>query len=156
MAIIVETANQSDLDNINLVIKAAIMTWDLPERVKRLSLTSYFYNDLDLKHLDIIVAKDNERIVAVASWEIADIKDTPQNKSGLLLHGLYVQPEIQGQGIGKKLLQKAEKAAQAKRLSGLLVKAQENAIGFFIQQGMHEVQIRDTSRDYAHRLWKEL
>lgn len=156
MAIIVETANRSDLDNINHVIEAAIMTWNLPERVKRLSLASYFYNELDLKHLEIIVARQHERIIAVASWEIAGTKDTPQDKSGLLLHSLYVHPETQGQGVGKKLLQTAENAAQAKGLSGLLVKAQAKAIDFFIQQGMYEVQIQDASRDYAHRLWKDL
>lgn len=156
MAIIVEAAKKSDLDNINHVIEAAIMMWDLPERVKRLSLASYFYNELDLSHLEIRVAKHDKKIVAVASWEDADIKDTPQQKTGLLLHGLYVHPESQGLGIGKKLVQEAEKAARTKGLSGLLVKAQTDAIGFFIQQGMHEVKIQDASRDYAHRLWKDI
>lgn len=156
MAIRTEAAKQSDLDNINHVIEAAIMTWDLPERVKRLSLASYFYNEQDLKHFEIVVAIQDEKIVAVASWEPADTKDSPQDKSGLLLHGLYVHPEIQGQGVGQKLFQKAVNAAQSKGLSSLLVKAQANAIDFFVQQGMHWVKIQDASRDYAHRLWKDL
>lgn len=103
-----------------------------------------------------MVAKHDEKIVAVAAWETADTKDTPQHKSGLLLHGLYVHPDCQHQGIGKKLLQAAEKAVREKSLSGLLVKAQADAIGFFTRHGMHEVEVEDSARDYAHRLWKEL
>ena len=154
MAIKIEAAKQTDLNTINHVIEAAIMKWNLPERVKRLSLASYFYTELDLKHFEIVVAKQDKKIVAVASWEAADTKDTPQHKSGLLLHGLYVNPDIQRQGVGKKLLQAAENAAQAKGVSGLLVKAQPDAIDFFLHHKMHEVKIQDSSRDYAHRLWK--
>ncbi len=38
------------LDAINHVIEAAVMIWDLPERVKRLSLSSYYYTEQDLNH----------------------------------------------------------------------------------------------------------
>lgn len=148
------SAYKEDLDDINQVIEAAIMQWNLPERVKRLSLPSYFYNELDLEHFEIVVAKQSEKIIGLASWEQADIKDTPEYQSGLLLHGLYVHPDNQNQGIGKKLLKTAEKAARDKGLNGLLVKAQPDAVAYFRKQGMSEVEIQNTSRDYAHRLWK--
>lgn len=149
-------ANQDDLDAINRVIEAAIMRWDLPERVKRLSIPSYFYNEQDLQHLEIVVANQDNSIIAVASWEPAENKDTPCNQTGLLLHGLYVHPDYQNIGIGKKLLNAAENATRNKGLNGLLVKAQADAVAYFIKQGMTEVEIENTSRDYAHRLWKAI
>jgi len=149
-------ANQDDLDAINRVIEAAIMRWDLPERVKRLSIPSYFYNEQDLQHLEIVVANQDNSIIAVASWEPAENKDTPSNQTGLLLHGLYVHPDYQNIGIGKKLLNAAENATRNKGLNGLLVKAQADAVAYFIKQGMTEVEIENTSRDYAHRLWKAI
>jgi hypothetical protein len=67
-----------DLDAANAVVEAAIMTWDLPERVKRLSLASYRYNVHDLEHLTIMGALDAaEAIVGVAAWEPASAADTP-------------------------------------------------------------------------------
>jgi len=156
MAIQIKIAKQTELDGINHVIEAAIMQWKLPERVKRLSLASYFYNELDLKHFEILVAKQGEKNIAVTSWEAADSKDTPQYKTGLLLHGLYVHPDNQHQGLGTMLLQQAENAVKDKGLSGLLVKAQPDAIDFFLHQGMHELEIHNSSRDYAHRLWKDI
>jgi len=150
----ISIATKEDLDSINQLIEAAIMSWNLPERVKRLSLSSYFYTEQDLQHLEIVVAKQDKHILAVASWEQADNKDTPENKSGLLLHGLYVHPANKNQGIGKKLLAAAEKATRDKGLNGLLVKAQADAFAYFIKQGMVQVEIQNTSRDYAHRLWK--
>ena len=98
--------------------------------------------------------KQDKHILAVASCEHADKKETPENKSGLLLHGLYVHPANKNQGIGKKLLAAAEKATRDKGLNGLLVKAQADAFAYFIKQGMVQVEIQNTSRDYAHRLWK--
>lgn len=152
----IEQAKQTDLQSINHVITDAIMTWNLPERVKRLALASYLYNELDLKHLNIMVAKHEKEIIGVVSWETAAIKDTPNNKAALLLHGLYVTPTMQHQGVGKKLLDTAEKAVKEKGLDGLLVKAHAEATRFFIKQGMWEIKIQDPSRDYAHRLWKDI
>ncbi|MDH5601468.1 MAG: GNAT family N-acetyltransferase [Gammaproteobacteria bacterium] len=147
-------ANKEDLDDINRVIEAAIMCWDLPERVKRLSLPSYFYNEQDLQHLEIVVIKQNKDIIGLASWHQAENKDTPENKTALLLHGLYIHPNNQNLGIGKQLLKTAERAALDKELNGILVKAHADAINYFIKQGMIELKIQNASRDYAHRLWK--
>ena len=108
----IRPAVEADLDSINRVIKAAVMTWELPERVKRLSLPSYYYTALDLEHLDIIVAEDDQQhIIGVAAWEPADARDTPAGSSALLLHGLYVDPPRQRQGIGRRLFEAAETAA---------------------------------------------
>ncbi len=37
----IRLAGHADLEAINRVIEVAVMTWDLPDRVKRLSLPAY-------------------------------------------------------------------------------------------------------------------
>ena len=148
-------ASAADLDAVNRVIEAAVMNWKLPERVKRLSLPSYRYTAQDLIHLDMAVAADTQQnIIGIAAWEPADARDTPAGRSALLLHGIYVHPAHHHRGIGRELFMAAERAVREHRYDGLLVKAQEDARGFFISQGMNRVQVEDPSRHYPHRFWK--
>ena len=155
--ITIREASIKDLAAINELIDAAIMTWDVPERVKRLSLPSYHYMRHDLETLKLVVAENSEqRIVGVAAWEQADTKDTPQGQRALLLHGIYVDPKHHRLGIGSQLLHAAEQAAVNQDYSGLLVKAQTNAAGFFLAQGMQTLKVENEKRDYAHRYWKSI
>ena len=148
-------ADKVDLATINLVIDEAIMTWNLPERVKRLTLPSYHYKEQDLQHIETMVAEDDKKnIIGVAAWEQANPQDAPAGYSALLLHGIYVNPERHHQGIGKQLLHAAEQAAIKLNYDGLLVKAQVDAAGFFVAQGMEPLSIENEKRDYAHRYWK--
>lgn len=157
LSIKIRQANEKDLDDINRVIEKAVMTWELPERVKRLSLSSYRYTELDFKHLEIVVAEDSDQhIIGVAAWEEADKKDTPVEKIALLLHGIYVEPSYHHQGVGRQLFQQAEQAARRHHFDGLLVKAQSGAERFFQAQGMCRVEVENAERDYANRFWKEL
>ncbi|MEJ2179918.1 MAG: GNAT family N-acetyltransferase, partial [Gammaproteobacteria bacterium] len=96
-------AKKDDLDAINAVIEAAVMNWHLPDRIKRLALPSYRYSSIDYEHLEILVAETVDTgIVGVAACEMADPDEVPGQRA-LLLHGLYVSPEIQHQGIGSQL-----------------------------------------------------
>lgn len=152
--ITIRPASQQDLVTINQLIAAAVMTWDLPERVKRLSLPSYFYNEVDLKHFEIIVAVQNKIIVGVAACEEVNPEELPANKTGLLLHGLYIDTDSQKQSIGTQLLIEIEKITKDKGLDGLLVKAQKDAIPFFIKQGMQPLKITNPDKNYEKRFWK--
>ncbi len=154
--ITIRPASQQDLVTINQLITTAVMTWDLPERVKRLSLPSYFYNDVDLKHFEIIVAVQNKIIVGVAACEEVNPAELPGNKTGLLLHGLYIDPDSQKQSIGTHLLKEIEKRTSDKGLDGLLVKAQKDAIPFFIKQGMQPLKTNNPAKDFENRLWKKI
>jgi N-acetylglutamate synthase-like GNAT family acetyltransferase len=147
-------AASADLPAINAIIEAAVMGWQLPERVKRLALSSYRYTPDDLSHLDIIVAELDHSLVGVAACEEADKADLPDASQGLLLHGLYVHPDSQHQGIGSRLLQAIEQQVVRRHLDGLLVKAQSSAIGFFEAQGLTPLPSNDPERDYQHRYWK--
>jgi GNAT superfamily N-acetyltransferase len=154
-AIWLRPAMPADLAAINAVVERAVMTWNLPERVKRLTLPSYRYQPHDLDHLRILVAEDAERaVLGVAAWEPASARDLPVGKTGLLLHGLYVDPARQRAGVGSRLLEAAVNAAREQDFDGLLVKARPEAEGFFLSQGLELSPIRDPQRDYPHRFWK--
>ncbi|MEZ5476352.1 MAG: GNAT family N-acetyltransferase [Thiolinea sp.] len=150
-------AMPADLPALNRVVEAAVMSWNLPERVKRLSLPSYRYDEADLQHLILWLVEQSdsaEPVLAVAGWEAADASECPSHQRGLLLHGLYVLPQYRHHGLGTRLLQAAEQAAGAEAYAGVLVKAQKQAAGFFRKQGYQPLPVTDCSRDYAHRFWK--
>lgn len=151
----VRPAAVDDLPAINAIVERAVMTWQLAERVKCLSLPSYRYQAHDLAHLHIVVAEDGAHaIVGVAAWEEAGARDVPPGKRGLLLHGIYVDPAKQKQGVGSRLLDAAMNAALESGFDGLLVKAQADASGFFAVRGMTRLPVENPERDYPHRFWQ--
>lgn len=152
----IRTAGSNDLEQINRVVEAAFMTWDLPERVKRLSLPTYLYNDLDLQHLQLLVAEEGGAMVGVAALEAAEAQDCPAGMTGLLLHGLYVDPPFQGKGIGGQLLAAAKAHGRSEGYDGLLVKAQTEAIGFYRTNGFASLPVENEARDFQKRFWKPL
>ncbi len=153
----IRPARIDDLDAINRVITAAVMTWDLPERVKRLALSSYHYHAIDFAHFGMCVAERHDQIVGIAAWEPADPRDLPDElvagAYGLLLHGVYVDPRVQRQGMGRALIAQAVTAATTQGAAGVLVKAQNDAVPFFRALGWAALLVRDRTRDYEHRYW---
>lgn len=146
-----------DLERINALIGRAVMTWALPERVKRLARPSYHYDRQDLEHLRILVAEEGAAtLIGVTAWESAEARDCPGGQRGLLLHGLYVDPDRQGLGLGSRLLAAAASAARDQRYDGLLVKAQTDARGFFQARGLEPLACDDPERDYPSRFWMDL
>lgn len=153
-AIRLRPAVPADLDAVNAVIERAVMTWNLPERVKRLTLPSYRYTEHDLVHLRIVVVEDADRtLLGVAAWEPAAVRDLPTGKTGLLLHGLYVDPAQQRAGVGSRLLDAARMAAREQGFDDLLVKARPEAERFFLARKLEPLPVRDPDRDYLHRFW---
>ncbi|MCW9014400.1 MAG: GNAT family N-acetyltransferase [Gammaproteobacteria bacterium] len=150
-------ATKADIDAVNRVIESAIMTWQLPERVKRLSLSSYQYTAIDFNHFEIVVAEtDSHEIIGIAAWEKADVKNASAEYSALLLHSIYVDSAYHHQGVGHALFQAAENAAINQNYEGLLVKAQEGANNFFISEGMERLPTDDSHQQYANRFWKKI
>ena len=146
-----------DLDSANAVVEAAIMTWDLPERVKRLSLASYRYDAHDLEHVTLMGAVDaDDAILGVAAWEPASVADAPDGAKGLLLHGIYVVPTRYHAGIGSRLIVAAIQAARQARFDGVLVKANPDAQRFFLANGLRQLATEDARRDYPYRFWRDL
>lgn len=153
----IRPATALDLPAINRVIAAAVMTWKLPERVKRLSLPSYYYDAADLQHLTVeFIESEHTGVIAVAAWDEASREDVPGRQRGLLLHGLYVDPKFQRLGLGRQLLLRARDAALEGGYAGVLVKAQADAEGFFASAGLTKLPVENAARQYAGRYWLSL
>ncbi|MDZ7753058.1 MAG: GNAT family N-acetyltransferase [Gammaproteobacteria bacterium] len=146
-----------DLAAINAVVEAAVMSWDLPERVKRLSLPVYRYDRHDLDAMGFMVAEDvGGGVVGIAAWDPDDATGPVAGDKGLLLHGLYVDPRWHGKGVGSRLFASVEDKARGLGRDGLLVKAQAGAREFFEHMGMRALAAVDEERDYANRYWLPL
>lgn len=150
-------ATGEDLDAINGVVERALMSWELPERVKRLSLPVYRYARHDFNAMGFLVAVDGKDcVVGVAAWDPEESTGPPGAGRGLLLHGLYVDPRLHRRGVGSRLFTAVmDKARQLDR-DGVLVRAQSGARGFFESMGMRDLPATDEARDYAHRYWLTL
>lgn len=156
-AVAIRHIRNTDLDAVNKVIASCVMAWDLPERVKRLSLNSYLYHAQDLDYLGFRLAETPKAgVVGIAAWEPAAASDSPQGKHGILLHGLYVAPSFQHRAIGSRLVGAVLAAVREQRMDGLLVKAQAGAVGFFRSQHFVRLPVENPAADYPHRWWKPL
>jgi predicted N-acetyltransferase YhbS len=153
---IVRGGGAEDLAGANRIIEAAIGTWHLPERVKRLALPLYRYSEVDLTHLDLRLLEGPVGVLAVAAWEPADARDCPGAGSATLLHGLYVSPDAHRRGLGTRLLEDGVRSARASGSHGILVRAQAGAEDFFQRVGFSRLPVRNEARDYAARFWLSL
>jgi predicted N-acetyltransferase YhbS len=153
---VIRAGGAKDLTAVNRIIEAAIGTWKLPERVKRLAQPLYRYTDVDLTHLDLRLLEGSGGLMGVAAWESADARDVPGAGPATLLHGLYVSPDAHRAGLGTRLLEDGIRSARATGSRGILVRAQADAEGFFERLGFSRLPVRDESRDYAARFWLSL
>jgi N-acetylglutamate synthase-like GNAT family acetyltransferase len=101
--------------------------------------------------MDLRVAEEANAIVGVLALE--PTRETPDGSAGLLLHGVHVHPDHQGTGLGRELVAAALEQVRTEDASGLLVKAQRQARGFFEQLGFRLLPVEDPARDYPYRYW---
>jgi N-acetylglutamate synthase-like GNAT family acetyltransferase len=151
--ITIRPANKDDLRSINQVIEKALMTWKLPDRVKRLVLPSYFYDEVDLEHFLIFVAAETDSIIGVASLDTQSQR-VEGNYSALLLHGMFIDPARQRSGIGSQLLEHAEDLIREYKVDALIVKVQKDAEEFFKAKGLKKLAVNDPDREYENQYWK--
>jgi len=153
----IRMATVADLEAINGVVERALMSWDLPERVKRLSLPVYRYDRHDFDAMGFMVAVDaGGHVVGVAAWDPHRFAGPVGSENGLLLHGLYVEPRWHGQAVGSRLFAAVRDKARELGRDGLLVRAQSGARGFFARMGMQALPAADEEHDYANRYWLPL
>ena len=146
-------ARASDLPEINRIISRAVLGWPLPQRVKRLALPMLQYDAIDFEHYVALVCT-RETMIGCALWLNEQISFGPQYCGGLL-HGLYVDPAAQSQGMGGKLLHEVFSRAANAGLDGILVKAERVSQEFFERNGM-ELLPQANASDYPYRYWKQL
>jgi len=151
----IRPASEDDLEAINRVIRSAVSQWPLSERVKRLAMPSYLYSEQDLRHLRLIVATAGPvgEVIGVAALDVEPGVSPPEHPDAMRLHGLFVDPGHQRRGVGRLLVERALAMAVRQGRSGLLVKAQPQAVPFFARLGLQRIAVEDERRDYAHRFW---
>jgi predicted N-acetyltransferase YhbS len=152
MPIALRDLDPSDLAEANSVIAAAIQTWDMAPRVKRLALASHQYREHDFQHLAFIGAFEGNRLLGLIALEPVEPETGMRAQAAMLIHGLYVSPDWHSVGIGSRLVERAEKMARDQGFAGLMVRAEKRAKTFFQARGFAPLPIEDEQRDYPHRL----
>jgi len=151
----VRDTTPEDLDSINALVAAAMKSWQLSERVLRLSLPLYRYSTQDFEHQRILLAETGNALpVGMAAIEAAGTSNNPAARNPALLHGIYVDPGYHRLGIGSELLARVEGSARSMGFDGLLVKANPAATAFFEARKFQRLPNLDPARDYPHRYWQ--
>lgn len=134
-------ANKCDLPFINVVIKAAVMTWPISTRAKRLSAGVLAYDAVDLVHFEMFVYVRDEQVVGVAAWDPHG--ETP------VFHGLYVTPEQQRRGVGSALMNTVFDRATAQGKPGVLIKSARASVSYFEALSFERIQ-KTADTDYPY------
>jgi N-acetylglutamate synthase-like GNAT family acetyltransferase len=127
----IKPARANDLQAINVVIENAVMGWPLAERVKRLSVNVLIYDVTDFSHYNMYVAYKNHEIVGVVAWD-------PQHPDNLL-HGIYITPAEQQNGLGKQLLSFIFTLAKELAKTSVIIKAERISCAYFEHLGLEKV-----------------
>ena len=127
----IKPARLKDLQAINNVIAAAVMSWPLADRVKRLSVNVLAYDETDFNHYDMHVAVINNDIVGVIAWDPSH----PDN----LLHGIYITPSAQSHGLGQQLLLHVFNLARGLGKESVVIKAERISCSYFEHLGLEKV-----------------
>lgn len=152
---VVDTAEQ--LAGVNTVVRAALRSWRLPERVYALSLGSFLYTEHDLGHMRIVIAEHPlDGPLGVAASEPGAGRDLPPGRRGLLLHGIYAIPAAQRQGLGRRLIDRVARDAQSLGLDGISVRAWREAQAFFLRLGFAPFDADESVVSSPRRLWRAL
>lgn len=100
-----------------------------------------FEEQLSLKNHHFLLAKDEEKFVGFASYEINSRPDTTK------IHKLYVLPDAQGKGVGNILVSRIENIARqhANSCITLNVNRFNPAVKFYLKAGFTKAGQEDIS-----------
>ncbi len=153
----IRSASGEELPAINLVIDRAIAGWVLAARARRLISDALHYTTADLRSMQVLLATGPGcGAVAVAAWEAADPKDTPNDRRTALLHGVYVDVSVQGTGIGRQLVDIASASAARQNYGDIAVRAWHQSEAFFRHLGFKQFKCKELCNTFPHRLWRAL
>lgn len=137
IAVAIRPAQRSDLDAINAVVDAAVMSWARAAQVGTASLPDYAYRaiDLDLSML-LLVVGSQRHILGVAACGSAGPGDAQPGSNALRLDGPYIHPDHHHQGIGLQILAEASALARRQGRDGLLMTPRVHGEGFLHAMGV--------------------
>lgn len=137
IAVAIRPAHRSDLDAINAVVEAAVLSWAKTERLKPSSLPDYAYGPADLDRcMLLLVVGSHRRILGVAACSCAESRGESSSDNPLRLDGPYVHPDHHGRGIGPQIVAEACALARRQGRNGLLVEPRVRDQSFLQAMGM--------------------
>lgn len=144
MNIIFDEANQNDIDEL-VRLRLAFITEDvgtLSSRQKQCieqQLPDYFNRKLG-KELIAFVARDKERIVAVAYLHLIEMPANARLLNGLYgeVFNVYTLPEYRGKGLCTKLMQHLIEYGKKRGLGCIDLSATENGYPIYTKLGFKE------------------
>jgi N-acetylglutamate synthase-like GNAT family acetyltransferase len=132
MKTMIRRALQGDAGDISAIISRALRetnakdyTNEVIERIER-TFSPFAMIQLINKRT-VFVATVNDRIVGAASLD------------GALVQAVFVSPDLQGEGIGKRLMAQIERTARKGGISVLTVPSSITAESFYAQVGFRAV-----------------
>ena len=150
-----ETATQADLEKINILVAEAVGTWPTSERLKRLAALPLRYNWADFQDFEMVLCYKAAAEIGVAVWQPDALIRLQNGDQVAWLHGLYVAPSAQGQGIGRELLREIARRASLRHRYSLYVRAERFATGFFERLGGRRLSSQEGpeggAQAYPHR-----
>lgn len=142
-------ADENNLAAINSVVRRAVMNWPMAPRMKRRAVTILQYDRIDMQNYVYYRYSSGRTIMGAIAI------DFESGGSDALLHGIYVDPDAQNQGVGATLLRFAERQARCHDQKGMTLKAERVSCGFFERCGyVHQAPI--TPDDYPYLYRKDL
>ena len=152
----VRAAAPAELATVNDIVTDAVLAWPMAERLKRIALNVLTYDAVDMRDYDVLLAESGGAPLAVAVWD-AESAITGGDARGALLHGLYVRPQAQRQGLGALLQRHVAQRARALGYHGLVVKAERVSVSYFERCGYARLgQANPFSIDYPYLFWRPL
>lgn len=131
----IRRAAPEDLSTVNDIVTAAVLGWNMAERLKRVALRVLTYDAADLREMEVLMAEVDGLPVGVAAWDPGAVLQGAGVRRGALLHGLYVVPEAQGCGIGAALQRRIATRAAVVGCDALVVKSERVSVGYFERCG---------------------
>ena len=142
--------NTGTLESANSVIRSAVASWDLPERLKRLSAPVLQYSEIDLKDYEYALCIYRRRVIATAFWRIIHWQDR------IDLHGLFTAKPWQGIGAGGQLQKYIVENSGHPSLNHIYVKAHRCATSYFESTGYKKINPDEHASLYPHQYKKEI
>jgi ribosomal protein S18 acetylase RimI-like enzyme len=153
----IRPAHRSDLDAINAVVEAAVMSWALAEQVRPSAIPDCSYQaiDLDLSMLLLAVGSQRHILGVVACGSADPVDTTPDHHNALRLDGPYIHPAHDQQGIGSQLLDEARALARRQGRDGLLIQPRVPASGLLKTMDMNTPPAAD-GQPHSPHYWQSL
>ncbi|MGR8919367.1 MAG: GNAT family N-acetyltransferase [Gammaproteobacteria bacterium] len=135
---VIRGADPAELARVNEIVAAAVLDWPLHERVRRLAVPVLQYDAVEFADYHVLVHEVGHELTGVAVLDASPPADIRRGHA-CTLHGIYVSPQEQRQGVGRGLVDAAATLARELGFDGMGVRAERVSTGFFDRCGFGHI-----------------